>query len=300
MPDPSPAPVGPGQGVPLASRPQLVSDRPLHVSEMRLYQACPRKWSYAHVERRVPLERSLALSRGTEVHLWLAAWWAGHGDDVELPADPVARACCIGYGAYYGEPPRSVGAWQTEVPFTATVGGEAVAGTLDALSLDSDSLRRGVPPAVEIVEHKTTSAPIEPGSPYWRQVVTCDPQVSMYLTAFPTAKVVYDVVRKPALRPLRAGKPNEETEDEYVSRMVAAMAEEPERYFQRANVVRLEADHEAFERDVVDVRRLMRTGVVPRNTSACFDFGRRCEYFGVCFEGMNLSGPDFRDQDEGR
>ena len=288
MSDPSPAPVGPGQGVPLASRLSLVSERPLHVSEMRLYQACPRKWRYAHVERRVPLERSLAISRGTEVHLWLAAWWAGHGDDVELPADPVARACCVGYGAYYGGPPKGV--WQTEVPFTATVGGEDVAGTLDALSLDSD----------EIVEHKTTGSPIEPGSPYWRQVVTCDPQVSMYLAAFPDATVVYDVIRKPALRPLRAGKPNEETEDEYVSRMVSAMAEEPERYFQRAKVVRLEADHEAFERDVVDVRRLMRTGVVPRNTSSCFDFGRRCEYFGACFEGANLSGPDFRDQDEGR
>ena len=187
--------------------------------------------------------------------------------------------------------------WQTEVPFVATVGGEDVAGTLDALSLLRWS---SGPPDVEIVEHKTTSSPIEPGSPYWRQVVTCDPQVSMYLAAFPSAKVVYDVIRKPALRPLRAGKPNEETEDEYVARMVSAMAEEPERYFQRANVVRLEADHEAFERDVVDVRRLMRRGHVPRNTSSCFDFGRRCEYFGACFEGANLSGPDFRDQDEGR
>jgi hypothetical protein len=265
--------------------------RPLHVSEMRLYQACPRKWSYAHVERRVPLERSLALSRGTEVHLWLAAWWAGHGSDVELPADPVARACCLGYGAYYGEAPEAL--WTlVEHGFECEVGGERVAGTVDALQMSAGKLL--------VWEHKTTSSPIEPGSPYWRQVVTCDPQVSMYLAVLPAAKVVYDVIRKPALRPLRAGKPNEETEDEYVARMVSAMAEEPERYFQRAKVVRLEADHEAFARDVVDVRRLMRTGVVPRNTSSCFDFGRRCEYFGVCFEGANLSGPDFRDQDEGR
>lgn len=52
-----------------------------------------------------------------------------------------------------------------------------------------------------VVEHKTTSADITPGSPYWRRL-TLDAQVSLYLGG--AGSLLYDVIRKPTLRPLKA------------------------------------------------------------------------------------------------
>lgn len=264
---------------------------PLHASEAKLLLACPRKWKHEYLLRRVPREKGEALSRGTAVHVWLALWWAGQ-TSIALPEDPIARACCIAYGAYYGGPPTRVsGTWNVEQRWTAVVGGVACEGTVDAAS---------APELTEIVEHKTTSQDISPGSLYWRQVVTTDPQVSMYRAAFPRAKILYDVIRKPALRKLREGKPNEETEAEFVARCVEAMAKEPERYFQRAYVVRLESEDEAFARDVVSIDRLRHGSEFPRNPASCFAFGGRCGHYSVCWEGADLMGPEFRDQDEGR
>lgn len=281
-PLPFAGPGAPGEVCPLLS--------PLHASEMRLYQACPRKWHHAYVSRRVARAASEALSRGTAVHAYLAEWWRG-SRTIELPEDPVARACCIGYGAYWGAPPPALPGWQVEQRFDGVLIGDVeVAGTLDAFCSDMAGQT--------IVEHKTTSQDISPGSMYWRSVVTTDVQVSMYRAAFPGAKILYDVIRKPALRPLRAGKPNEETSDEYVARMVEAMASEPEKYFQRATVVRLESEDEAFARDVVSVDRLRRGKEHPRNAAQCFAYGQRCEYFGVCWEGQSLADDSvFKESD---
>lgn len=52
-----------------------------------------------------------------------------------------------------------------------------------------------------VVEHKTTSADITPGSPYWRRLAL-DAQVSLYLGG--AGSLLYDVIKKPSLRPLRA------------------------------------------------------------------------------------------------
>jgi len=59
-----------------------------------------------------------------------------------------------------------------------------------------------------VVEHKTTMLDIGPGSDYWRRL-TLDNQVSNYLRGakslgFETSSVLYDVVRKVALRPYEA------------------------------------------------------------------------------------------------
>lgn len=59
-----------------------------------------------------------------------------------------------------------------------------------------------------VVEHKTTAQDIGPGSPYWRRL-TIDGQVSNYLRGargfgVHTRTVLYDVVRKVALRPFEA------------------------------------------------------------------------------------------------
>jgi hypothetical protein len=271
MPPPSGAPQGPRQ-----------PPHALHASEVTCYQRCPREHQYAYGARRVPLVRSEALTRGTSVHRWLNEFWratfSGGLLDTYLPADPIARACCLGYAAYYGRPHLDVKA--VEHPFTCIVGGVECAGTLDVLA-GSDHFDT-------IIEHKTTSSDISPGSAYWQQVSTTNVQVSMYAAAFLGAKVLYDVIRKPSLRKLRAGKPNEETDDELVARCLAAMSEEPARYFQRAVIVRLEHEHEAFARDLYMVDSLRRLPDQPRNPSSCMAFGRRCGYWPVCWDGESI------------
>jgi len=268
---------------------------PLHASEARDWHLCPRKWKHAHLDRRVPSVDAPALSRGTSVHVYLALWWAGQ-TSIALPDDPIARACCLGYAAVYGAP--DLANVRVEVPWAAMIGGVPCAGTLDATGTGTGPSEDG---ALVIVEHKTTSHDISPGSLYWRQVVTTDPQVSMYRAAFPAAKVLYDVIRKPALSHLRKGKSNEETDDELVVRCVEAMLADPARYFQRAYVVRLEAEDEAFASDIVSVDRLRRGGEYPRNPANCFAYGTRCGYFAVCWEGASLSDDSmFTDQDPNR
>lgn len=268
--------------------------RPLHVSEMRAYQRCPREWEHAYRARRVPRTLAEPLYRGRWVHLYLEAWWGSGGQtaDLYLPEDPIARACCIGYAARYGKP--DLEKIETELPFTCEVGGVPCAGTVDVLGIDASG-------ELTLYEHKTTSADISAGGSYWREVVHCDSQVTMYLSAFPGAKLVYDVIRKPQFRKLRAGKLNEETDEELCIRCVQDMAKDPERYFARFTIARLEPDHVAFARDVASVDAHRSLLAQPRNTSSCYSFGRECPYFAVCHMGQSLSDNSvFQDQEEGR
>lgn len=285
--DPACAPLGRGgavgQGFPDALG-------PLHASEANLFLRCPRKWQLAYGLRRVPTKDAEALTRGNAVHAWLAAWWMGQ--PTELPEDPVARACCIGYGAYYQGP--NLANVRSEVKWTANVGGIDCAGTFDCVATAPDADGSADQERLIVVEHKTTSQDIAPGSMYWRSVVTTDLQVSMYRAAMPGAKVLYDVVRKPALR---LGK--SESSGAYLARMVDAMSEDPPKYFQRAYVVRLQAEDDEFARDVVGIDRLRRGGVYPRSHVSCMAYGHRCEYFDHCWNGEDLMGPSYKANEHG-
>lgn len=253
---------------------------PLHASEMRTYLRCPREHQHAYVARRVPLERPEALARGTSVHRYLNGWWRGDAEIV-LPEDPIARAMCLGYNARYSGPLEGLAhVSAVEHPFETTLGGVRCAGTVDVLAEDHEN--------VVIIEHKTTASDISPGGVYWREFSKTNVQVSMYLAAYPRATIVVDALRKPAFSRLRKGKPNEETDDELALRCLAAMAEDPAKYFARYTIVRLESEREAFELDVglVDERRRLR--LQPRNADACHSFGRTCGYFDCCWEGASL------------
>ena len=211
---------------------------------------------------------------------------------------------------------------RVEVPFTTTIGGVECAGTVDAIGFDAVQESRSLMRTrTVIVEHKTTSSDISPGSSYWRQVSATDLQVSMYAAAFPGATILYDVIRKPDIThfhvpllddrglpivldchgsrvykttgdkgPRKTGDKDKgyvlqtrpETDDELVARCLDAMAEDPERYFQRQVIVRLEHEHAAFARDIYEIDQLRRN-VYPRNPSSCHSFGRQCGYFTTCW-----------------
>jgi hypothetical protein len=156
-----------------------------------------------------------------------------------------------------------------------------------------------------IVEHKTTSEDVSPGSDYWKRL-RMDGQVSVY---FEGAKALglkvdgclYDVLKKPALRPLKKtldvklkkdGTPyanqrlEDETAEEFRARLISAIAENPTGHFARGEVVRLEAEVEEARFDMWQLGRQLReaelAGRHPRNPDACIRFGRTCPFFGPC------------------
>lgn len=77
-----------------------------------------------------------------------------------------------------------------------------------------------------------------------------------------------------------------ETSEEYEARILDDIAADPDKYYQRGEVVRLEAEEEEAARDVWQTARAMRedelAGRHPRNADACRRYGNLCHFFDVC------------------
>src|SRR6185503_19278503 len=279
------------------------------------------------------LEDSDALRFGDAFHVGLEAWWLGKGVDFAIEvataraADPYEaaklRVLLRGYDARWGSELHEVVGVEQEFraplinPETGAASRTfALAGKLDVLL------------ARRFVEHKTTSEDIGPGSIYWRRL-TLDSQVSTYYAGAKSLGhevdgCIYDVIRKPALRPSQVplkdehgfkivldaqgqrvrtkdGKKWRETGDtalgyelqtrpetpaEYELRLAEDVCANPDRYYQRGEVVRLEADEREAAQDTWQISRALREDELaeryPRNPDSCMRYGRVCAYFDVC------------------
>jgi hypothetical protein len=108
---------------------------------------------------------------------------------------------------------------------------------------------------------------------------------------------LYDVLRKPALRPLEANKKRTEPEkpDAFLLRCAEAIVEKPHDYYQRGEVVRLDAELDEARFDVWQLARQLREAELakryPRNPDACLRYGRTCAFFGVCTGEASLEDP---------
>jgi hypothetical protein len=286
-------------------------------SRLRVFRRCRREHHFRYVLGRAS-RATAAQDFGTLVHLGLESWWGSQVANLDsatrlgyvlramaahFDGDPFdlakAEALLIGYNARWGAQPFQVLAVEAEfraelpgaLPFAAP---ERLAGKLDVLV--RDQLGR-----VLIIEHKTSSEDISPGSTYWARL-RLDGQVSLYYLGaealgHQVEGVLYDVLGKPALRPAKAsaspklkkdGQPyagqrlTDETPEEYRARIVAALAEDPERYFARAEVVRLEAERERHLAELqAEVRELAAAAPLP-NPDSCTRYGSTCAFFGVC------------------
>jgi len=165
-----------------------------------------------------------------------------------------------------------------------------------------------------LLEHKTTSEDIsDPNAPYWRRLVI-DSQVSGYVLANwqsgrKLAGTVYDVIKKPGIRPKNISKADQkvlrtegtycgfqvdelqrglecEDYDLYALRLVRDTFDNPEKYFQRRSVPRLDdeiVEHAAEMWDIAKaIQEASRTQRHYRNSSACMQYGTPCEYLGLC------------------
>lgn len=167
-----------------------------------------------------------------------------------------------------------------------------------------------------LIEHKTTSESLEAGSDYWSRLLM-DGQISRYVLAaralgFDVQTTVYDVTRKPAIRPKQITKadralatsrghyhgvqltetcPERETPRLYGARLLADLTERPDFYFARNEIPRMESDLEEFRWEQWTMQRAIRQAELdartrglaawPRNTGACLS-PYRCQFFDVC------------------
>ena len=292
-----------------------MEQRKLTNSMRSKFNACHRAYKIAYVDLIRPAKASEALTFGTAMHALLEAYWTGTNPDFSKTTgdefkDKTLIALFDGYVEKWGLKDylnyERIGA---EIGFEAPLmnpetGGTSktwvLAGKIDAIAKDKTTGKH------IIIEHKTTSQDIGPGSDYWKKL-PIDGQVSGYYVGASTLGYevdvcLYDVIRKPTIKPYKA-TPEEnrkykkdgtlyagqhetdETPDEWYARLKKDIAERPEYYFQRIEVVRSESDLSdylfdmwAVGREIADAERIGRWS---RNPNACSVYGS-CEYFDVC------------------
>jgi len=296
----------------------------LTASRLKDARACQRKHRYRYIDRFAPVEDASPLRFGTMFHHALEAWWMGQGDQrlhdaiwtLPLNADPfeaaMARALITGYDARWGDQAYRVIAVEQEfcVPLVNPETGAAsrswqLGGKIDAI-VEGDG-------RTILVEHKTTSSDITMGGEYWKRL-RMDGQISIYFqgaraAGYDITECLYDVIRKPALKPYKATAPedrkykkdgtlyanqreHDETSEEYFARLCETIIEDPSKFYGRGTVVRLEAEMEEAMADVwmigQQIRSAMTADRFPRNPDSCVQFNRTCAYFEVCCNEASL------------
>jgi len=332
--------------------------RIVSVSQMRAFRLCHRLHFYEYTLRMRPVAEPEPLRFGRLFHAGLAAWWSVVDPDLRLDASitemqnqadgsdefEVVKAEELLRGYHFRWKNQPVGTISVEQEFVTPLinpqTGAAsrtwqLSGKLDALARIIDCRAHGV--CVAVVEHKSSSEEIGVGSDYWKRL-RLDTQVSVYFEGarslgHPAEECLYDVVRKPGLRPgtvpltdeagvkivlgaagermrTKDGKKWRETADsaqgfvlqcraetaeEYRVRLRDDIAANPDRYYQRGTVVRLEEEMRDAAFDTWHTARMIREAEVakrwPRNPDACVRYGRTCQFFEVCTGAASINDP---------
>lgn len=327
-----------------------MTDGPLDLltaSRAKAFRACQRQHHYAYEFGVRPLRDASALRFGTLIHAGLEAWWkwwqAWGQDSARADASPLdaaiealtaarravteyeadafehARlvALLCGYDAAWSSWAREVEVLGVEVKFRLPLLHPVTGRPAKRWGLSGklDGLLRLPDGRIAVLEHKTSGDDdVGPGSAY-RTRLTLDGQVSQYFDGadalgYPADVCVYDVLVKPAQKPLKAtenprfkkdGTPyanvrlQDETPEEYLQRLTDALAEAPEDSFQHAEIVRLEEEREQFKwnawHTVRAIEEARRAGYTIQNGDACFRYGSPCAYWDVCSGVVSIDDP---------
>lgn len=183
----------------------------LSVSRMASLMACARQhfWRYEIGLRQV--EKAAALRLGSAWAKGMEARWSGksyddalafaipEGVDLDAYETEIVAALLAGYYDHWGKKEK-MAKIHAEVPFKSEIEGTPFIslGYIDGLGTRKDGLSG-------IVESKTTSYDVSPDSPYWSRL-RFNMQVLQYvlearLLGWDIRWVIYDVTRKPTIRP---------------------------------------------------------------------------------------------------
>jgi hypothetical protein len=291
----------------------------LTASRLRDARACQRLHKHRYFDGYIPLEDVGPLRFGRIFHTALEAWWSSPSYDklnsglLSIPseADPfeaaIVRALLVGYHERWHRESLDVLAVEGEFRVPLINPGSGAPSRTWELGGKWDAIARDGNNRVLLVEHKTTSEDITPGSEYWKRL-RLDGQISIYFegarsSGFDVAACLYDVIRKPGIRPLKATpvesrqfkkdgtlyanqRIDDEAPDDFEARLTAAISEDPNRYYGRGEIVRLESEMDEAMYDVWTLGKQIQesrlAGRFPRNPDSCVRWGRTCAYFGVC------------------
>ncbi len=206
------------------------------------------------------------------------------GDPFDAATVP---ALVEGYRKYWPENIRPRSEEPFKYPLTNPKTGRAsrswvIAGKIDGLATD------------RIIETKTTSEDISDGSKYWLRL-RIDPQISMYILGAAslgtdTRTVLYDVIRKPTIRPYNSAK-RTEAPDEWGLRLTADIAERPAYYYARREITRLDDEIAEFRREIWQTAQMLSWCAThdcwPRSAGrmTC-DY---CQFADLCLQGIKAS-----------
>lgn len=294
---------------PTASEPFKVSP-----SSLALFQACPRKFKYRYVfgieGKQEPDDK---LKFGTAFHAALehnankpVATWSVRAACAGLDADlgALVAGAVAAYGTYWA---KSLRYDAVELRLETELRNHRL-----ALVTIVDGLVETEAGEFAVVDYKTTESDIRPGAWFWEKLVL-DRQVSSYLWAArvhgkPVAFALWDAIKRPNLKRRDVDIPAEhyvksgkwgsagdvkpgtgipaESPADFAKRVRDTMLAEPETYFQRAPVYRLddELDGAITEIEAIGAQVLAAwdAGAWPRSPANCFSYGRKCEYFDLC------------------
>jgi len=302
------------------------------VSEQRAFRSCPRYHHVRYGLGYRAIATAPALSFGRLVHVGLAAWLSAFSahrlsaaltavcEQVSLSADGCdafelvkVQELLRGYDALWA--PSELATIAVEAEFRAPMLNPLTGATSRTFEIGGaiDAILRDTALTKWICEHKTSSEDIAPGSEYWARL-RIDSQVSTYMVGaralgHDVAGCIYDVIGKPRIKPLLATPPDarkytkagtlyanqrevDETADEYRARLREEIATNPERYYQRGEVVRTDEDERDAAYDTWATARSIREAELaqrwPRNPESCVKWGRRCEFFDCCCHAADL------------
>lgn len=292
-------------------------------SRVTSFLTCPRLHRFQYIDGLRPVATPETLSFGTLMHKALEVFWNWHKSEATNMAatavvmealqgeeDPFVRArarvLMSAYIARWSGAMEEYDILSVEKEFRfdddSDLAGIEFGGKLDAV------VRKRVDGTLWVLDHKTTGADLSPGSTYWTRL-RMDSQISLYLDGAeklykePVAGFIYDVIEKPDIRPLKATPEDkrkytkagalyanqreaDETPEEFENRLIQLVAEDPNRFLQRAEVIRLDSEMDAARADVRDAANLIRVaernGYHPRNVGACKQYGRDCSYLSLC------------------
>lgn len=219
----------------------------LTASMVKCFKQCPRRYELEYVYDLKPRTPASYLSLGTEYHAKVEAILKGE----EWSEDGVAGAMANAFNAYIPWPQWDIEGVEMEfkVPIAP---GVCIKGKMDA------ELTDGTP-----VEHKTF------GGGDWDRYVNhlaWDDQVSLYLLAQDSRRVIYTVCKKPTIRPKK-----DETQEQYEERCwhwydPDEGGADKMRVFE---VTRTRDDLKAFAEELLSLARVIKRGFFYRNPQAC-------------------------------
>lgn len=111
------------------------------------------------------------------------------------------------------------------------------------------------------------------------------------------------IVTDPGGRLYANMRAEDETPEEYFWRLIAEISSDPEKYYQRGEVVRMKDERDANAANTwaigEQIRTAQKTGRWPQNPDACDQYGSFCAYWPVCAGEATIDDPIlYRDAEE--